>query len=54
MSESILEQVTGPGRSLLGGVVSASDADSASLFDKARHVLGDPYADAPDDGEPPH
>ena len=45
MSESILEQVTGPDRSLLGGVVSASDADSASLFDKARHILGDPYAD---------
>ena len=51
LSESILEQVTGPGRSLLAGTVSTSDADAASLFDRARHVLGDPYA-AP--GEPVH
>ena len=45
MSESILDQVMGEGRSLLGGVVSPADADAASLFDKARHVLGDPYED---------
>ena len=53
MSESILEQVTGEGRSLLGGVVSPADADAASLFQAARRILGDPYAgpDAPELGE---
>ncbi|HLI72346.1 MAG TPA: MFS transporter, partial [Acidimicrobiales bacterium] len=44
MSEAILEQVTGSNRSLLGGVVTASDADAATVFDTARHILGDPYA----------
>jgi len=43
MGDSIMEQVTGEGRSLLGGVVTAADADSASVFDMARHVLGNPY-----------
>ena len=38
-----MEQVTGRDRSLLGGVVTAADADSASLFDMARHILGNPY-----------
>ena len=47
MGDSIMEQVTGKGRSLLGGVVTAADADSASVFDMARHILGNPY------GEPP-
>ncbi len=45
MGDSIMEQVTGSDRSLLGGVVTAADADSASLFDMARHILGDPYED---------
>jgi len=45
MSESILTQVTGRDRPLLGGVVSAEDADAASLFDMARGVLGNPYED---------
>ncbi len=44
MSEAILEQVTGSNRSLLGGVVTATDADAATVFDTARHILGDPYA----------
>jgi Na+/melibiose symporter-like transporter len=47
MSESILNQVTGRDRSLLGGVVTAADADAASLFDMARNVLGNPYEDLP-------
>jgi Na+/melibiose symporter-like transporter len=45
MSESILTQVTGRDRPLLGGVVTAEDADSASLFDLARNILGNPYED---------
>ena len=45
MGDSIMEQVTGRDRSLLGGVVTAADADSASIFDMARHVLGNPYED---------
>jgi len=45
MSESILTQVTGRDRSLLGGVVTADDADAASLFDMARNILGNPYED---------
>jgi hypothetical protein len=52
MSESILEQVTGRNRSLLGGVVTAADADAATVFDTARHVLGDPYADDADFARP--
>jgi len=55
MSESILTQVTGRDRALLGGVVTAEDADAASLFDMARSVLGNPYEDAvpaaEDDGD---
>jgi Na+/melibiose symporter-like transporter len=43
MGDSVMEQVTGRNRSLLGGVVTASDADSASMFDMARHMLGNPY-----------
>jgi hypothetical protein len=53
MGDSVMEQVTGRNRSLLGGVVTAADADSASMFDLARHVLGNPYED-PTDGEPDH
>jgi len=59
MSESILTQVTGRDRSLLGGVVTADDADAASLFDMARNILGNPYDagagsgdDRPDDDRP--
>jgi hypothetical protein len=44
MGESVMEQMTGQNRALLGGVVTAADADAASVFDKARHMLGDPYA----------
>jgi MFS family permease len=43
MSNSILEQVTGRDRALLGGVVTAADADAASVFDMARDILGNPY-----------
>jgi len=45
MGDSIIDQVTGRDRSLLGGVVTAADADSASVFDMARHILGNPYED---------
>src|SRR5579864_6278723 len=48
MGDSVMEQVTGRNRSLLGGVVTAADADAASVFDLARHVLGDPYKEHPD------
>jgi Na+/melibiose symporter-like transporter len=51
MSESIMTQVTGRDRSLLGGVVTADDADAASLFDLARNVLGNPYEDDPGGGD---
>jgi hypothetical protein len=51
MSESILTQVTGSGRSLWGGEVTAEDANAASLFDMARNVLGNPYAEASEPGE---
>ncbi len=57
MSESIMTQVTGRDRPLLGGVVTADDADSASLFDMARNILGNPYAPATgseDDGSDDH
>jgi Na+/melibiose symporter-like transporter len=53
MSASILTQVTGSGRSLWGGEVTAEDANAASLFDMARNVLGNPYAPAPDTGDDP-
>ena len=43
MGDAVMEQVSGRDRSLLGGVVTAADADSASMFDLARHVLGNPY-----------
>ena len=45
MGDSIMSQVTGRDRSLLGGVVTADDADAASLFDMARNILGNPYED---------
>ena len=48
MSESIMTQVTGSDRPLLGGVVTADDADAASLFDMARNILGNPYEDVID------
>jgi Na+/melibiose symporter-like transporter len=48
MTESIMTQVTGSDRPLLGGVVTADDADSASLFDMARNILGNPYEDVVD------
>jgi len=52
MGDSVMEQVTGRDRSLLGGVVTAADADSASVFDMARHILGNPYQpSATDDPE---
>jgi hypothetical protein len=56
MSESIMTQVTGRDRPLLGGVVTADDADAASLFDMARNILGNPYADdtGSGDDEPGH
>jgi len=55
MGDSIMEQVTGRDRPLLGGVVTAADADSASVFDMARHILGNPYEQRSDEGvvEPP-
>ncbi|HUY64434.1 MAG TPA: MFS transporter [Acidimicrobiales bacterium] len=43
LGDWVLEQVTGGGRSLLGGEVTMADADSASLFEAARGLLGDPY-----------
>ncbi len=49
MADSMMEQVTGRERSLLGGVVTAADADSASVFDLARNVLGNPYQERADD-----
>ncbi len=51
MGDAVMEQVSGRDRSLLGGVVTVADADSASVFDMARHVLGNPYEDHTD-GEP--
>jgi MFS family permease len=54
MSESIMTQVTGRNRSLLGGEVTADDADAASLFDMARNILGNPYDEdpGPEDDDP--
>ena len=43
MGDTMVDQVMGRDRSLLGGVVTAADADSASVFDMARHALGNPY-----------
>jgi hypothetical protein len=53
MADSIMEQVTGRDRPLLGGVVTEADADSASLFDMARHILGNPYEERSDDDVAP-
>jgi len=53
MSESIMNQVTGRDRPLLGGVVTAEDADAASLFDMARNILGNPYDEGPPAPEGP-
>ncbi len=49
MSDSIIDQVTGKDRPLLSGQVTAEDADSASLFEIARDMLGNPYEDSPPD-----
>ena len=46
-----MTQVTGRDRPLLGGVVTADDADAASLFDMARNILGNPYAPATASGD---
>jgi MFS family permease len=46
IGDSVLEQVTGQDRALLGGVVTAADADAASVFDVARNILGNPYEEA--------
>ena len=45
MGESVLTQVTDRKRSLLGGEVTIDDADAASVFDMARDLLGNPYAE---------
>ncbi|HTT86045.1 MAG TPA: hypothetical protein VMF60_01645, partial [Acidimicrobiales bacterium] len=50
LSEALLTQVTRRDRPLLGGEVTAEDADAASLFDMARSVLGNPYDDPPAPG----
>jgi Na+/melibiose symporter-like transporter len=47
LGEWLLTQVTGRDRPLLGGEITAEDADAASLFGAARELLGDPYANAP-------
>ena len=44
LTDWVLQQVTGGGRQLFGGTVTAADADAASLFATARDLLGDPYA----------
>jgi MFS family permease len=54
MTDSIMTQVTGRDRQLLGGVVTADDADAASLFDMARNILGNPYDDAESHRDEPH
>ena len=41
----LLEQVSGPGRSVLRGDVTAADADAGSLFETARTLFGDPYGE---------
>ena len=53
MSDSIMTQVTGRDRSCSAGVVTADDADAASLFDMARNILGNPYEDDAGDGPSP-
>ena len=59
-SDAVLAQVMtrNPDRSLLGGEVTAADADATSWFVTARTAFGDPYASGPpgrpdDDPEPP-
>ena len=52
MGDSVVNQVTGSGRPLLGGVVTTEDADAASIFDMARDILGNPYAPKPAEIEP--
>jgi hypothetical protein len=44
--EWLLAQMSGRDRPLLGGEITADDADAASLFGAARELLGDPYAGA--------
>lgn len=43
MGQGILDHVTDRDRPLLGGTVTAADADATSWFDTAREVLGNPY-----------
>ncbi|HTZ09757.1 MAG TPA: MFS transporter [Acidimicrobiales bacterium] len=50
IGDSVIEQVMGRDRALLGGVVTAADADAASVFDVARDILGNPYAPTPPHG----
>ncbi|HVC71319.1 MAG TPA: MFS transporter [Acidimicrobiales bacterium] len=53
MTDSVLIQVTGRDRPLLGGEVTADDADAASLFGMARNILGNPYENAVDAASEP-
>jgi MFS family permease len=50
VGNSILEQVMGNDRALLGGVITAADADAASVFDVARDILGNPYEEPASEG----
>ncbi|HLX88802.1 MAG TPA: MFS transporter [Acidimicrobiales bacterium] len=52
IADWLLEQVSGPGRSVLRGEVTAADADAGSLFETARTLLGDPYLSTPDESVP--
>ena len=54
VSDWFLEQVSGEGRALLGGEVTAADADADSLFDTARTLFGDPYAPPATPAAPTH
>ncbi len=44
IGDSILDQTFRRDNSLLGGVITAEDADATSWFVTARTILGDPYA----------
>jgi hypothetical protein len=41
--DSVYEQITQRDRKLFGGEVTSEDADGASLFERARNLLGNPY-----------
>ncbi|MFZ0667185.1 MAG: MFS transporter, partial [Acidimicrobiales bacterium] len=43
--DSVYGQITEGDRRLFGGVVTTEDADGASLFQAAKKILGNPYAD---------